>query len=67
MGKRLGWVAAALAFTASATAQAQLYAPHEAWSGQSADRSNLASRLLAAHNGERKAVGMPALSWSPTA
>ena len=65
MGKRLGWLAAALALAASAMAQAQLYAPSEAWSGRAADRSNLAARLLSAHNGERRAVGLPALTWNP--
>ncbi|MGH6786679.1 MAG: CAP domain-containing protein [Novosphingobium sp.] len=65
MGQRLEWMAAALALAASAAVQAQQHAPREAWSGRAADRRNLAARLLAAHNGERSAVGMPALSWSP--
>ena len=64
MGKRLGWVAAALALAASAVAQAQHYAPREAWSGRPADRSNLSARLLSAHNGERRAVGLAALKWN---
>ena len=35
------------------------------WSGPIQDRNDMAARLLAAHNRERSAAGVPPLTWDP--
>jgi hypothetical protein len=45
-------------------ALAQQVAPRERWDGRPADRRDLAPRLLAVHNAERRAVGAAPLRWN---
>ena len=45
-------------------ALAQQVAPRELWDGRPTDRRDLVPRLLAAHNQERRAVGVMPLRWN---
>ena len=64
VGIRAAIALAGVCLSASPAA-AQAWTPREPWSGRPADRTNAAQRLLAAHNRERRAIGVPPLRWSP--